>query len=52
MNFFKRIISSRQSKANREIARMLQYSEFKNESYDYILSMIENGTIHERLTSR
>lgn len=48
-NFFANLVAARQASANREIARVLQRSEFPNESYDHVLHMVEQGTIHERL---
>jgi len=39
-------MASRQEKANREIAQMLQWSEFKNEDYYWILENVRAGTIH------
>lgn len=49
--FFMRILEARQSskieKSHREIAHQLWTSEFKHESYDYILSMVKMGRIDQ-----
>ena len=44
-----KIIAGRQATANARIAHLLQQSEFKNESYDHVLHMVNTGTIHDRL---
>jgi hypothetical protein len=41
------MIESRHEKAQREIAYMLWSSEYKHESYDYILTMVKMGKVHE-----
>lgn len=41
------IIATRQEAAQRQIAYYLWTSEFKHESYDYILTMVKNGRVDE-----
>jgi len=45
--FFNKMIEGRQRSANRQVARLLKNYEFRNESYDYILSRVEEGKINE-----
>lgn len=44
--FIKSLIASRQAKANYELARSLHRFEFRDESFEYILDMVNKGTIH------
>lgn len=41
--FFNHLIESRQRSANREIARMLQHTEFRNEEVEYIRHRLNQG---------
>lgn len=41
------LLASRYDKTQREIAYHLWITEYKHESYDYILMMVRNGKAHE-----
>ena len=47
--FFNAIMAGRQAKANAEIARMLQRSEYKNENFNYVLDMVERGELQNSI---
>ncbi len=39
------LMDARQDKANYEIAKILQRTEYQNDTLDHILSRIRNGTL-------
>lgn len=45
--FFDTIFESRKANAEIEIAKQLWLTEFKHESFDYILTMVRAGKIYE-----
>lgn len=42
--FFNRLIEGRQKSANMEIARMIQATEYRNETPEYILDRLNNAS--------
>ena len=52
MGIFKRMIEAKQQRANRELARFLHDLEFQGETYEHVLNMVENGTLHERYATQ
>jgi len=45
-NLWHRMIEARQKQADYQVARFLQ-REYPNESYDYLLKVVQNGNIEE-----
>ncbi len=39
------IIANKQRQANVEVAKLLHNSEYRNESFAYVLDLVENGLV-------